>query len=250
MELFIPSVLVLLLAAAMVFFILPRFGAPVLALISVGLLAFGIYQHMNAFKDEYRFSTWQQSLVNYAPYVMIGGLLVVVAFYLLTISPLGKPTAPNVNMPEMPSVNKMPSANTATNAITAGVNNALKGLTNAAGTAAAAAGIGNAAKQGNANKGAAGIAAPAVAAVNNAAKKAAEGVQGALSGLTSAANQLKNAVTGNASKGNGKGPNLGQGLGQALGLGTGEPTAPKANNRPPNNKGLGVPGLKFPLSQI
>jgi hypothetical protein len=247
MELFIPSVLVLLLAAAMVFFILPRFGAPVLALISVGLLAFGIYQHMNAFKDEYRFSTWQQGLVGYAPYVMIGGLLVVVAFYLLTISPLGKPTAPNVNMPDMPSVNEMPSANTATNAITAGVNTALKGISNAAGTAAAAVGVGNAAKQGNANKGVAAATGNAVAAVNNAAKKAAEGVQSALSGITGAANQLKNAVVGNGSKGNNKG---GLGLGQALGLGTGEPSAPKANNRPSNNKGLGVPGLKFPLSQI
>jgi hypothetical protein len=196
---------------------------------------------MNAFKDEYRFSTWQQGLVGYAPYVMIGGLLVVVAFYLLTISPLGKPTAPIVNMPEMPSVNEMPSANTATNAVTAGVNNALKGLS----SAAAAVGVGNANK-GNANKGAPGIAAaaaPAVAAVNNAAKKAAEGVQNAFAGITGAANQLKNAVTGNASKGNNKG-----GLG--FGLGTGEPTAPKVNNKPPNNKGLGVPGLKFPLSQI
>ncbi len=235
MELFIPSVLVLLLAAAVIFFVIPRFGAPVLALISVGLLAFGIYQHMNAFGNEYRLSTWQHNLANYSPYIMVGGLLVVIAFYLITISPLGKPTAPNVNMPEMPKLNEMPSANTATNVVTAGVNNALKGLKNVAGNAAAAVGVSAANKQNNK-----GVAAPAVEAVNNAAKKAAEGLKNALAGITSAANEVKNVVTGNVPKNN-KGPSA--------------PTAPPANVkppnvRPPNNKGKLIPGLGVPFSQI
>ncbi len=232
MELFIPSVLILLLAAAVVFFVLPRFGAATLAIISVALLVYGIYQHMNAFGTEYRLSTWQLSFTNYAPYVMVGGLLVVIAFYLLSISPLGAAsTAPN--MPEMPTVNEMPSSESATNMLTAGVNNALKGVANTA----AVIGLGNAANKaannkGNANKGVvAGLVAP-VAAVANQAKEAVANVTEGVK------NAVKN-VTGAVTKPNNKG--VVANLGAALGLG---------NTKPANNKGVKVPGLNIPISQI
>lgn len=185
MELFIPSVLVLLLAAAVVFFILPRFGAPVLAIISVALLVYGIYNHMNAFGNEYRFSTWQLGLVNYAPYLMIGGLLLVIAFYLLSISPLGKPegaTAPT--MPEVPSVSEMPPANTATNVVTEGVNNALKGLTNMVNMA-----NGNKKNTGN------GLANGALNAVN----KAGNAIKNTIG---NAVTNVSNMITGNVNKPN------------------------------------------------
>lgn len=243
MELFIPSVLILLLAAAVIFFVLPRFGAPVLALISVGLLAFGVYQHMNSFGTEYRLSTWQQGLANYSPYIMIGGLLVVVAFYLLMISPLGKPTS---TAPELPTINEMPSPNTATNAVTAGVNNALKGIGNVAGNAAAAIGLGNAAKANNK-----GLAAPAAAtnaaqALNKVANEAATASANALSGVTSGVNNALKGF-GNAFKNVTK-PNNKGGLGAALGFGAAPaPSAPRANM---NNRGLKIPGTSVPLSQI
>ncbi len=212
MELFIPSALILLLAAAVIFFVLPRFGAPVLALISLGLLIYGVREHMNAFGTEYRFSTWQLSLIGYAPYVMVGGLLLVIAFYLLSMSPWGKT---GTTAPEMPTIAEMPSANTATNTVTAGVNNALKGASGIFGTAAAAVGLNNAAKTGN-NKG----------AVNEAAKKANEAATGI-------ANTMKNAlgaITGN-NKSNNKGNNN--------------------NNNTNNNAAKSrIPGLNFPLSQV
>lgn len=226
MELFIPSVLLLLLAAAVIFFILPRFGAPVLAIISVALLVYGIYQHMNAFGSEYRLSTWQLGLVSYAPYIMVGGLLVVIAFYLISISPLGAgSTAPN--MPEMPTVNEMPNANSATNLLTAGVNNALK----AAANTAAAVGIGNAANKGNAtaNKGV--LAAP-VAALANVANAAKEAVVNATNAVTGA--------VANVAKPNNKG--IVANVGAALGLGNAA--------KPTNNKGTKVPGINFPISQV
>ena len=234
-----PSVLILLLAAAVIFFLLPRFGAPVLALISVGLLAFGIYQHINAFGNEYRFSTWQQGLVNYAPYVMIGGLLVVVAFYLLTISPLGRPNTTAPNMPEMPSVTEMPAANTATNAVTAGVNNALKGI----GAAAAAVGLNGSNKKNEKTgeptaNGAAQAMNKAATGAANAMANVTKGVNDTLKGL---GNAMKNVLPGgNAAKPNNKG-----GLAAALGLG-----APAGNGRANANKGLKVPGVPFPLSQV
>jgi hypothetical protein len=219
MELFIPSVLVLLLAAAVVFFVLPRFGASVLALISVALLVFGIYQHMNAFGTEYRLSTWHLGLMSYAPYVMIGGLLLVIAFYLLSISPLGKAntgtnsatTAPS--MPDIPTIAEMPPANTATNAMTSVVNNALKAA--GAGTGVGVAGIKNA---GNVANGAA-------VAVNNA-------INQATNGITNVLNKAKNAIVGNVNANmKNKGAN---------------------NAKPANNKGDAdrVAGLNFPLSQV
>jgi hypothetical protein len=193
MELFIPSVLILLLAAAVIFFVLPRFGAPVLALISLGLLIYGVREHMNAFGTEYRFSTWQLGLIGYAPYVMIGGLLLVIAFYLLSMSPFGKAgtTAPV----EMPTVAEMPKANTATNVVTAGVNNALKGAKNVLGNAAAAVGLGNAAKAAN-NKGAGN---EVVKAANQAATGVANTVKDVFNTITGN-NKGNNTNTTNASK--------------------------------------------------
>jgi hypothetical protein len=174
MELFIPSVLVLLLAAAVVFFVLPRFGASVLALISVVLLVFGIHQHMNAFGTEYKLSTWHLGLVSYAPYVMIGGLLLVIGFYLLSISPLGKANAGTTapSMPEIPTIAEMPPANTATNVMTSGVNNALKAAGNVAGVAAI--------------KNAGNVANDAVSAMNQVTNT-----------ITNVFNKAKNAVVGN-----------------------------------------------------
>lgn len=225
MELFIPSVLLLLFTAGVVFFILPRFGAPVLAVISVALLVFGIYQHMNAFGTEYRLSTWQVGLTAYAPFILVGGLILVIAFYLVSLMTSGGSTAPNI--PEMPTVADMPTANTATNAVTAGVNNALKGITNVAGNAAA--GIANVAKPNNKS-----LAAAPLAAVNQVASVANTALQNvgkvanqAVTGVTNAVTGITNAITG----------------------------VPK-NNKPANggllggNKGSRVPGLNFPLSQV
>jgi hypothetical protein len=213
MELFIPSVLVLLLAAAIVFFVLPRFGAPVLAIISVALLVYGIYTHMNAFGTEYRFSTWQLGLMSYAPYIMIGGLLVVIAFYLISISPLGKPngaTAPS--MPEVPTVSEMPPANTATNAVTEGVNNALKGLTNIVGLA-------------NTNKKNMGVG-------NGLANTATKVTNNAIQAVNQAGNALKNTV--------------GKAVSNVTNLVTGNVNKPNSNV----NKGAKVPGLNFALSNL
>jgi hypothetical protein len=211
MEFFIPSVLVLLLAAAVVFFILPRFGPSVLAVVSVVLLAYGVYQHMNSFGTEYRLSTWQLGVMSYAPYIMMGGLLLVIAFYLISISPFGKAgntTAPS--MPEVPTVAEMPPANTATNMLTAGVNNALKGATAAVGNVAAAVGMKNNGKaKGN------GLA-------NEAVNKVAEAANNVANGL---GNTMKN--IGNMFKSNNS-----------------------SNKNNSNNKGLKIPGLNFPGSQI
>jgi hypothetical protein len=122
MELFFPSVIILLLAAAAVFFVLPQFGPATLAIVSAGLLALGLYQHYSTFSTEYRFSTWH--LVAFSPYFLIGGLLVVIAVFLLYTLPVSGPAnvLPNV---QLPTVANMPPANTSTNVFTSAINNSL-----------------------------------------------------------------------------------------------------------------------------
>lgn len=236
MELFLPSVLLLLFAAAIIFFVLPKFGPAALAMISVVLLVLGIYQHMNAFGSEYKLSTWQYSFTSYAPFIMVGGLLLVIGFYLLSLSPFGRANAGTTapSLPEMPSIAEMPNASSATNAVTAGVNTALKGITNVAGNAAAAVGLGNATKAAN-NKGLGAVVAAPVAAVTGAVNTAVSGIanvaKNVTTGITNAVTGVANTITGN--KSSNKPGNTG--LGALLGG---------------NNKGKSVAGLGFPLSQV
>lgn len=49
MEFFLPGIAALLIAGLIVFLVLPRLGAPVLAALSLALLAYGIYNHMQLF---------------------------------------------------------------------------------------------------------------------------------------------------------------------------------------------------------
>lgn len=129
MELFLPSVIVLLLAAAVVFFLLPKFGPATLAIVSAVLLVFGLYQHYSTFQTEYRFSTWQMTA--FSPYYLIGGLLTVLAIFFLYTIPVGggssEVAVPNV---ELPTVSSMPSANTSTNVLTGAINRSLNSAAN------------------------------------------------------------------------------------------------------------------------
>lgn len=131
MELFLPSVLVLLLAAAVVFFVFPSFGPATLAIVSAILLSLGAYQHWAQFGNEYRLSTWWLGLIAYAPYVMVGGLLVAIAIYLLYLLPANSQNSTASIVP-MPTISNMPSANSSTNPVTAGINRALNSSMNMA----------------------------------------------------------------------------------------------------------------------
>lgn len=127
MELFFPSVIVLLLAAAVVFFLLPKFGPATLAIVSVILLAIGLYQHYKTFGTEYRFSTWQ--LVSFSPYFLVGGLLIVLAIFFLYTIPVGGNAAAEPAV-ELPTIANLPSPNTSTNGVTEAINRSLTGAAN------------------------------------------------------------------------------------------------------------------------
>ena len=82
MEFFLPGLAALLIAALIVFLVLPRLGAPILAVLALLLLAYGVYSHYTLFASEYRYSTWQDRLKFYAPFLMIGALVLAVLGYM------------------------------------------------------------------------------------------------------------------------------------------------------------------------
>jgi branched-subunit amino acid transport protein len=121
MEFFLPSILFLLVACGIVFFVIPRFGPLVLAIVSLILLGLGVYNHYSLFQTEYRLSTWQMGAVAYAPYIMIGALVLSIILYLFYLAPVGA----NANNGSAPSMT-LPSAESATNPITSGINTMMR----------------------------------------------------------------------------------------------------------------------------
>ncbi len=133
MEFFLPSILFLLVACGIVFFVIPRFGPLVLAGISLVLLILGVYNHYSMFATEYRLSTWQSGMIGYAPFIMIGALVLAILLYLFYLSPVGS-NANGGNMGNLGGVNtsnkapvlNLPSPGTATNALTEGIGSVMR----------------------------------------------------------------------------------------------------------------------------
>jgi hypothetical protein len=122
MEFFIPSILLFLLAIGLSFIISPRMTPLVVAILSVGLLSFGVYSHYKMFKSEYRLSTWQESLKIYAPAVMIAAICIFIIFSILSFFSKG-----SVPIPVTPNMTEA-SSNTATNKVTSTINDATQSI--------------------------------------------------------------------------------------------------------------------------
>jgi hypothetical protein len=129
MELFLPGVIVLLLAAFFIFLIIPRFGSTILVGASVLALLMGIYNHISMFGSEYRLSTWQVGLAASAPWIVL------FLSFLFVIGALQHIFSGSSNSPSIidqisnsvnSSVSNMPSAKSATNPLTSLVNTAIE----------------------------------------------------------------------------------------------------------------------------
>lgn len=150
MELFLPGLAALLITALIVFLVLPRLGAPILAVLSIVLLAYGVYNHIQLFSSEYAYSTWQDRLKFYAPFVMIGGLLLAILFYMTyLVGSQGTSALPATNVP----VNNAQIVE-AVNNVNAAANTVANAVTNTMNTVANAIGLGGANNRGaNKNQG-------------------------------------------------------------------------------------------------
>ena len=125
MELFLPSILIFLLAMVVVMVLIPQFSPIIIVTLAVVLLVAGMYNHFTMFWDEYRQSTWQQTLTLFAPGILIIAIFVYLFFAIGAFFTGGKVPVPV--LPEM----SIPSAESATNALTSTINdtmNATKSL--------------------------------------------------------------------------------------------------------------------------
>ena len=133
MELFIPSILALIIAAVIVMFVLPRLSSVILGALALVFLAIAAYQHYNFFYTEYRQSTWQLPLLEYAPSLLLGGLVLFLIFFIIyfigtnTNAQAGAPlVAMNAAVERV--ANQAPTVAGVTNAVTNAANNALKAV--------------------------------------------------------------------------------------------------------------------------
>jgi hypothetical protein len=133
MELFIPSILALVIAALIVMFVLPRLSSIILGALALVFVIIAAYQHYNFFYTEYRESTWQLPLIQYTPYLLLGGLVVFLLFFIINFvgtSTNAQAAAPLVAMNAAVErvANQAPTVAGVTNAVTNAANTALKAV--------------------------------------------------------------------------------------------------------------------------
>jgi hypothetical protein len=120
MEFFLPSILLVIFAAAVVFGLFPNMTPLFLAVLAIALLAFAIYNHFSLFGLEYQSMTWTTGSSAAAPYILVGVVVVFIIGYLLFLFGSGKRVTMN-----LPSAT-IPPPETATNVITNAIGNGLK----------------------------------------------------------------------------------------------------------------------------
>ena len=132
MELFIPSLVAIILAAIIVMFLLPRLSPIILGVVALVFLILAAYQHFTFFGNEYANSTWQLPLVTYGPYLLLGGLVLFLIFFIVNFIGTGSTevTAPVQKMNEAVNrvVEQIPTVQEAIDAVKTSTNNALKAI--------------------------------------------------------------------------------------------------------------------------
>jgi hypothetical protein len=128
MQLFLPSVLLAILAIAIIFAVMPNFSPLVIVAMSAVILVAGTYHHFRTFWNEYQQSTWQNNLKLFAPGVM---LVVILLYLFVAIGSFF--TGGSVPVPSLPNT-ELPSAESATNPVTAAINSTMNTVNSAINT--------------------------------------------------------------------------------------------------------------------
>ena len=101
MELFIPSIIVFILSAIVVFIITPRLSPLIVTILSFVLLIFVVKNHITLFYNEYAENSWSSGIKTYAPAIMITTIILfllgAISLY-FTKGQVPVPTLPEMNM--------------------------------------------------------------------------------------------------------------------------------------------------------
>jgi hypothetical protein len=123
MELFIPSLLVLLIAGLLSYLIIPKLSVQIVLILSFIILVIVMKNHYTLFYNEYRYQTWTVQLKEYASYVIVGVLIIFIFSSMSFILQSATTSALGGNI--IPEVAPLPSASTATNPVTSVINSAI-----------------------------------------------------------------------------------------------------------------------------
>jgi predicted PurR-regulated permease PerM len=125
MEFFIPGLFIFLIAVLVSFFLVPKATPMTAAILAIVFLTYGVYDHYELFASEYKLSTWQESLKIYAPFIMIGVIIMysmygMIAFFTDGAVPVpSMPSIPSMSDgPSMPTMSNIPSLNQLSNQMT------------------------------------------------------------------------------------------------------------------------------------
>jgi hypothetical protein len=99
MELFLPSLLIFVLAAILIMGVYPYLSPTLLAVLCILILGLVVYEHKQFFRDEYANITWKDALQGSSGSILIGILVVLMVGFLLNllgnwIWPRKKPSVP------------------------------------------------------------------------------------------------------------------------------------------------------------
>jgi hypothetical protein len=132
MELFLPGIASILILALIVFIVLPRLGAPVLAILSIILLVYGVMNHIQLFSAEWRYSTWQERFRYYGPVIIISTMILGTLMYIgVLYATKGVDALPANNVPVANATEVVNAVNNAVNGAIEAANNAVIKVNNA-----------------------------------------------------------------------------------------------------------------------
>lgn len=119
MEFYIPSLLIVLLAAIIGAFFIPQLSSLIMIILCTLLLIWAFANHYTTFASEYRNMNWVNAATTVAPYLMITLVIALSIGYMTLLFTSGK--GENVGSPSM----RIPPPETATNYVTRGIGNSL-----------------------------------------------------------------------------------------------------------------------------
>ena len=118
MQLYIPTIFVVLLAMVVIIGVIPRMSPIIIVSFSIIALVYTAHNHYKMFKGEYANISIGNALTALAPFLIVGAILFFILGYLLYLINRNK-------TPSLPVSEPAPSSQSATNPLTYAVSNVL-----------------------------------------------------------------------------------------------------------------------------
>lgn len=118
MELFLPSLFLMLLAYFFTVMFIPKLSPFIIIGGSIAFIGFTVYNHYVLFENEYKIMSWADTAKQFAPTLIVLLIIALMGGYLIYISTSGKGTLPR-------PPDSIPPPETATNYFTQAIGNGL-----------------------------------------------------------------------------------------------------------------------------